>query len=77
MLDAVEYVLTNNAKIRQAARLYNLNYKTLGRYVKLKKDGKSNLSFGYRTPTVLTHEIEEQLVKYVKMASKIFLVSQF
>ena len=72
MLEAVEYVLTNNVKIKQAARFYNLNYKTLGRYVKLKRDGKSNLSFGYRTPTTLSLEIEEQLVKYIKMASKIF-----
>lgn len=75
MLEAVRVVIDNNAKIKPTAREFGLNYKTLGRYVAVKRSGGSldNASFGYTTPRkVFSDQLEQELVNYAIKASKIF-----
>ena len=81
MLAAVDDVLNNNLSLRKAAATYNVNYRTLSRYVNAKKNegtpGAKDLnvptSFGYQQPgLVFPKNIEEQLIEYSITASRIY-----
>lgn len=66
----------SGTNIRQAAANFGLNYKTLGRYVKLQeKEGTlESASFGYNTEKkmVFSPALEKLLVEYVLEASAIY-----
>ena len=75
MLIAVDDVTSKGISLRKAASDHNVNYKTLSRYVDMKKkEGiPDDHSFGYlKTRQVFTKEIEDDLVEYLIAASKIF-----
>jgi len=59
--------------VRESARVHDVNYKTLGRYVKLKQVKGDISHVGYKTVRqVFTVDIEDLLVDYVKKAAKIY-----
>ncbi|BFZ23174.1 hypothetical protein BsWGS_26213 [Bradybaena similaris] len=75
MMSAVTAVVDNGESIRQAAKNYGVNYKTLGRYVKTKTQTGTlaNASFGYSTPRkVFEEHMEQILVDYAILASQIY-----
>ena len=75
MLAAVDDVVSNKSSLRKAAAAYEVNYRTLARYVKIKQQGGtvSANSFGFkRNGLVFSTETEEQLVEYSVTASRIY-----
>ena len=75
MLLAVDDVINKGISLRKAAAEHQLNYKTLSRYVHLKRKDETAIpnTVGYqKTRLVFTDEIEMQLVEYLVTASKIF-----
>ncbi|GFO19550.1 transposase [Plakobranchus ocellatus] len=75
MQDAVTAVLAGGSLRKTAAR-FDVNYKTLERYVKLQKNegNTDSASFGYQTEKkcVFTNEQEKLLLNYVLEASSIY-----
>jgi helix-turn-helix, Psq domain len=72
---AVAAVLNSGLSIRESARVSDVNYKTLGRYVKLHQlKGDMGLSHvGYKTVRqVFSNELEVILVEYIKKAAQIY-----
>ena len=78
MLEGVRLVLDGGQKIKPTARELNLNYKTLGRYVELKRRGGApieNRQFGYsasRHSRIFNDEQEGLLASYLLQASRIY-----
>ena len=70
---AVAAVMESGVSVRESARTHEVNYKTLGRYVKLKQLNGDIPHVGYKTVRqVFTVDMEEQLVDYVKKAAQIY-----
>ena len=78
MLEGVRLVLDGGQKIKPTARELNLNYKTLGRYVELKRRGGApieNRQFGYSASQhsrIFNDEQEGMLASYLLQASRIY-----
>jgi DDE superfamily endonuclease/helix-turn-helix, Psq domain len=70
---AVSAVLISQLSVREAARINDVNYKTLGRYVKLHQAKGEIGQVGYKTiRAVFSVELELLLVDYIKKASQIY-----
>ena len=70
---AVASVIESGLSVRESARLHDVNYKTLGRYVKLKQVKGDILHVGYKSVRqVFTVDMEQLLVDYVKKAAQIY-----
>ena len=76
MLEGVRLVLDQGQKIKPTARELGLNYKTLGRYVALKRNSINidNKQFGYSKvhKRILNDEQEQMLADYLIQASRIY-----
>ena len=69
---AVADVMAGNS-LRNAASAHNMNYRTLQRYVKTHQENGQIGSVGYKpVRQVLSGEMEQILVKYIKQASRIY-----
>lgn len=70
---AIAAVLQSNQSIRESARVNGVNYKTLGRYVKLYQS-KGNLDcVGYKgVRQIFNDDLEILLVDYIKKAAQIY-----
>ena len=70
---AVASVIESGLSVRESARLHDVNYKTLGRYVKLKQVKGDIPHVGYKSVRqVFTVDMEQLLVDYVKKAAQIY-----
>lgn len=77
---AVLQVKNEHVSVRQAAKNFDLNYKTLGRYCKKLSKDKANqgentitLSVGYKkTRMVLSAEMESELKEYILQPAEIY-----
>lgn len=70
---AVRAVIEGGQSVRSAASEYGINYKTLGRYVKVKKTNGDFGEVGWKNNnTVMKKQLEDLLVDYVKKASSIY-----
>ena len=64
--------LTDGHSLREAEKKFGINYRTLSRYLKVKKS-KQNFTVRYGMPgKILPANLEENLTEYAKKASKIF-----
>jgi len=80
ILAAVKDVLLHGTKVHRAAKNFNLNYKSLGRYVDQVRDKNveeltaSDIQCGFRKDyrLVLSSNAEEELVKYILRSAEIF-----
>ncbi|KAK3732062.1 hypothetical protein RRG08_026448 [Elysia crispata] len=76
MLEGVRLVLDQGQKIKPTARELGLNYKTLGRYVALKRNSINidNKQFGYSKvhKRILNDEQEQMLADYLIQANRIY-----
>jgi transposase-like protein len=70
---AVAGVIESGLSVRESARVHDVNYKSLGRYVKLQQMTGEISHVGYKTVRqVFTVEIEQLLVDYIKKAAQIY-----
>jgi len=70
---AVAAVLQSELSIRESARVNNVNYKTLGRYVKLHQMKGEISHIGYKAVRqVFSNELEGLMVDYIKKAAQIY-----
>ena len=68
---AMKFV-TDGHSLREAEKKFGINYRTLNRYVKVKK-AKQNFAVRYGMPgKILPANLEENFTKYAKKTSKIF-----
>ena len=68
---AMKFV-TDGHSLREAEKKFGINYRTLSRYLKVKKS-KQNFTVRYGMPgKILPANLEENLTEYAKKASKIF-----
>ena len=73
MKAAVSAVLTSQLSVRKAARINDVNYKTLGRYVKMHRSKGEIEHVGYKTVRqVFSGELELLLGDYIKKAAQIY-----
>ena len=71
MLEGVRLVLEQGQKIKPTARELGLNYKTLGRYVALKRNS-INIDNKQVHKRILNDEQEQMLADYLIQASRIY-----
>lgn len=70
---ATDAVLTRGLSIRKAAKDFDINYRTLTRYVKVKRSTGDITRFGYNNNRkVFSDELEVLLVEYIKFGAKIY-----
>lgn len=72
-IEAAVAEVIQGKSIRQAAKDYNMNYKTLGRYLKIKQQKGSIDHVGYvQNRFVLNDELQTLLESYIKRAAQIY-----